>query len=427
MKNMITSAVVASIAAFGVVSCNAQASPEVQPSFGGGAAPYGQYGAWTIYQTQSEAFDNALSCAAVANLPGSYDAVRFERVADGYVFGVNGFSRKNFGDNGEYPLTYWFDSETQMAATEGMGRFVKDPAFPDDDWLSGFASSEERYGSGPFSGIYSADQIIFEVNNPGNRTGRDDVQMAFPVGTGEILLRALDQCYEMGMNYAQETEDRIAPCRSDGLRLPLSGLCPESASAYLNVVAGPEPELAADSCTWALNEAWMAGMMVLYRAAECSGRVSRLYGSAGAHMASLELIETAYHEDGSAFGKLEEPVRYADVIMRFKDTPAQDVEHAALYGRQREVPKSCAVRKMDDVADGYIVDVSAAERARQPQDEPPAHLCGSYGYGDDADLWRVFQGYAVFLNLGQDAYQDIDYRSLTLLEPDGAGGWSLLR
>ena len=48
--------------------------------------------------------------------------------------------------------------------------------------------------------------------------------------------------------------------------------------------------------------------MVLYRAAQCSGRTSRLLGGAGAHMASLELIETAYHEDGSAFGKLEEPV-----------------------------------------------------------------------------------------------------------------------
>ena len=230
----------------------------------------------------------------------------------------------------------------------------------------------------------------------------------------------------MGMKYAEETEDRIPACRNDGPRLPLSGLCTDAAYAYLNVVDGPEPALAADTCEWSLNEAWLAGMIVLYRAAECGGRTSRLYGSAGAHMATLELIESAYDEGGSAFGKLEEPVPYADVIMRFKKTPAQDVQYNALYGRQREVPKSCKVRKMDDVADGYIVDVGKAERARQPQDEPPAQLCGYYGFGDNANLWRVFQGFAWFLRLGQDAYQDIDYRSLTLLEPDGEGGWSLV-
>ncbi|MBD59048.1 MAG: hypothetical protein CL808_02855 [Citromicrobium sp.] len=424
MRNTIANGFIASIATFGAVSCSAQASPDVQPELVEGTAAYAQYGPWNIYQTGSDAF--GLSCAAVASLPGSYDAVRIERVADGYVFGVNGFSRDSFGEDGEYPLAFWFDSETPIA-TEGMGRFVKDPAFPDDDWLSAFSTSEELHGDGAFGGIYTADQIVFEVSNPGNRTGTDEVQMAFPIGTGEVLLRSLDQCYDMAMHYAQETEDRMPPCRSDGLRLPLSGLCPEAAAAYLSVVEGPEPELAAESCEWALGEAWLADMLVLYRAAQCSGRTSRLLGGAGAHMASLELIETAYHEDGSAFGKLEEPIRYADVMTLFKGKPAQDVQHRALYGLQREVPRSCKARKMDDVEDGYIVDVSAAMRARQPQDQPPAQLCGAYGYGDDANLWRVFQGYAWFIYRGQDAYEDIDYRSLTLLEPDGEGGWSLVR
>tara|TARA_B100000678_G_scaffold51353_1_gene40979 strand:+ start:1259 stop:2539 length:1281 start_codon:yes stop_codon:yes gene_type:complete len=424
MKSTFINAIVALVAALGATSCGAQAAQGVEPEYTGGTAPYGNYGLWTIYQTSSEAFDGALSCAAVASLPGSYDAVRVERVADGYVFGVNGFDRESFGANGEYPLAYRFDGGS-AASGEGMGRFVKDPAFPDDDWLSAFASEEDLNALGGFSDFFVADEIVFEIRNPGNRTGEDLVEMAFPIGTGEILLRSLDQCYEMAMRYARETEGPIPPCRNDGPRLPLSGLCTDAAYAYLNVVEGPEPELAADSCEWAINEAWMAGQMVLYRAAQCSGRTSRLIGGAGAHMANLDLIETAYHEDGSAFGKLDEEVRYADVIGRFKDTPAEDVEHAALYGRQREVPTSCKARKMDDVTDGYIVDVSKAERARQPQDEPPAHLCGSYGYGDDGDLWRVFQGYAVFLYLGQDAYQDIDYRSLTLLDPDGDGGWSL--
>ncbi len=424
MKNSITNAIIASIAALGAASCSAQAVPNVAPQYTDGATPYGNYGPWTIYETGSETFDNALGCAAVANLPDSYDAIRIERVADGYLLGMNGFDRESFGENGDYPLKFWFDDDTSKVV-DGMGRFEKDPAYPDDDWLSMFVSMDDLNGVGPSGDIYLADEITFEVQNPGNRTGDDGVKTTFPIGTGEILLRSLDQCYDMAMKYAAQTEDRIPACRNDGPRLPLSGLCTDAAYAYLNVVEGPEPALAADSCEWSLNEAWMAGMMVLYRAAECSGRTSRLYGSAGAHMASLDLIESAYQEDGDPFGKLDEEVRYADVMMRFKKTPAKDVQHNALYGRQREVPKSCKARKMDDVADGYIVDVSKAERARQPQDQPTAQLCGDYGFGDNANLWRVFQGFAWYLYLGQDTYQDIDYRSLTLLEPDGEGGWSL--
>ena len=412
-------------AALAATACSAQAADAVQPVLTDGSVPYAKYGAWTLYQTGTEAFDGALTCAAVANLPGSYDAIRIERGADGYAFGVNGFDRASFGENGEYPLTYWFHTETPTAA-EGMGRFIKDPAFPDDDWLSAYASMEDLNGDSPFSDIYSADEITFEIENPGNRTGEDAVRMTFPVGTGEILLRALDQCYEMGLRYAENTEGPIAPCRDDGLRLPLSGLCESAANALIEVADGPEPQLAADSCEWTLGEAWLSGMMVLYRAAECSDRVSRLYGGAGAHIAQLELIETAYAEDGSAFGKLEEPVPYADVFTRFKNSPAADVTARALYGLQGQVAKSCAARKSDRVADGYIVDVSKAERARQPQDEPPASLCGEYGAGEDGDLWRVFQGHAAYLRLGQDAYQDIDYRSLTLIEPDGEGGWRLV-
>ncbi|MEL7691115.1 hypothetical protein [Citromicrobium bathyomarinum] len=425
MKNSTANAIIASIAALAAASCSAQASPDVEPEYSDGATPYGNYGPWKIYETSSERFDNALSCAAVANLPGSFDAIRIERVADGYLFGVNGFDRESFGEGGEYPLSYWFHTDMPTAVNV-TGRFEKDPAFPNDDWLSAFASLDDLNGNGPFGDIYLSDDITFEVQSPGNRTGDDAVKITFPVGTGEILLRSLDQCYDMAMKYAAETEDGIPPCRNEGPRLPLSGLCTDSAYAYLNMVEGPEPALATDSCEWTINEAWLAGMMVLYRAAKCGDRTSRLYGSAGAHMATLDLIESAYRDDGDLFGKLGEEVRYADVIMRFKKTPAQDVQYNALYGRQREVPKSCKARKMDDVADGYIVDVSKAERARQPKDEPPAQLCGDYGFGDDADLWRVFQGFAWYFYLGQDAYQDIDYRSLTLLEPDGKGGWSLV-
>lgn len=417
MKITITKTILAMLAGFGAAGAQAQT---VQPELTDGSVPYATYGPWTFYQTSSEAFNGQLSCAAVAAIPGSYDAIRIERVAEGYIYGVNGFSRESFGENGEYPLAIWFDGDPS-GGVETMARFVKDPAFPNDDWLSEFRATED-YDS-PLNGFLLADQVTFAVPNPGNRTGNDVVTTSFPLGTFEVVQRGLDRCYDMGLMFAANTEGPIAPCRDDGTRLPLSGLCRSEANVLMQPAEGPEPALYADSCSWALNEAWLAGDILLYRAAACSGRVSRLYGGAGAHMAQLELIETAYHEDGSDFGKLEEPVLYADVYTRFKDSPAEDVQARALYGREGEVPASCAARRLDEVSDGYVVDVSPAERARQPQDEPPAHLCGDYGYGDDADLWRVFQGYAWFLRLGQESYQDIDYRSLTLVTMSEDGSW----
>lgn len=410
------------LAIFGATSCHAQPSDLVQPELDDGSAVYARYGPWTIYQSGSEMFDNALSCAAVANLPGSYDAIRVERVADGYVYGVNGFDRESFGTDGEYPIAFWFDGNLSQRV-QVTGRFVKDPAFPNDDWLSVYRAAED-YES-PLEGILIADTVSFEVRNPDNRTGNDGVETTFPLATFEVVQQGLDRCYEMGMKFAKETQGPIPACRDDGTRLPLSGLCISAAGALINLIDGPEPGLIDESCDWVLNDGWLSGMIVLYRAAQCEGRVSRLAGSAGAHMAQLELIESAYGLDGDLFGKLAEPVPYADVYVRFRESPSADVQARALYGLQGQVPASCAARRMDDVADGYQVDVSAGERAREPQDEPPAHLCGPYGYGDDADLWRVFQGHAWFLKLGQDA-QEIDYRSLTLLEPDGAGGWQLV-
>ncbi|WP_109807334.1 hypothetical protein [Sphingosinithalassobacter portus] len=419
MKHSFAGITAISLAALCATGCGAQTFQRPQLELAAGEAAYATYGPWIFYQTSSEMFGGQLSCAAVANLPNSGTAVRVERVAEGYVFGVNGFDRQQIGANGEAPLGIWFDGDEAHGA-ENVGRFVRDPVLPNNDWLSGFQAIEDF--DSPFENFITANEITFAVYGP----GRDQrARPTFPIGTGEVVKRGLDRCYEMGRRVAEETEGPIAPCPGKGLRLPLSGLCLSEAETYLRIADGPEPELQGP-CSWAINEAWLAGQMLLYRAAECSGRVSRLYGSADAHMASLERIETAYHEDGSAFGKLEAPLPYADVYARFKSTPAEDVEARALYEEPRDVVQRCSARRATEVSDGYIVDVSPAERARQPQDEPPAHLCGAYGYGDDADLWRVFQGYAWFLKLGQD-YQDIDYRSLTLVEEDGKGGWQLVR
>ena len=142
MRHTILNSVVACIAALSTASCNAQAAQEGQPEYSDGTAAYGSYGPWTIYQTESETFDHALSCAAVANLPDSYDAIRIERVADGYLLGMNGFDRENFGENGEYPLKYWFDADTSKAVAGTLSSIlIAMSAFRFWPWMSQFLCS----------------------------------------------------------------------------------------------------------------------------------------------------------------------------------------------------------------------------------------------------------------------------------------------
>jgi hypothetical protein len=70
----------------------------------------------------------------------------------------------------------------------------------------------------------------------------------------------------------------------------------------------------------------------------------------------------------------------------------------------------------------YLRDTLAAANHITQDADNNAGALGDYGYGDDADLWRVFQGHAWFFRLGQDV-PEIDWRSITLIEPNGEGGW----
>lgn len=384
---------------------------------------YGRVGNWEISQTSSEAVDGGLSCAAVLMAPGGNDAMRIERTEEGYWFGINGFDRATFaGDEGfYYPMEYSFDGDAATRAGDGLqARFIRDANYPDDDWLSHFAADGS---DDPFFAILGTRNVTFEVENPGNRTGNDTVGVTFPTGDVEWVLRGLDECYTQGQFYAAQTEGPIPACRDDGLRLPQSGICEGQAVAYLRVSNDAEPELP-EGCEWRVNEGWIADNLLLYLAAHCGGKTARLNGAVGSGRADLMVVESALSQ--ASEDEPFEPYEFAHVYARTKDTPEADVLHRALFGRQREVSKTCKVYPADGVTDGYLVDVSEAERARQPQDEAPEHLCGEYGAGDDADVWRVFQGQAWFLWLGQDGYHDVDHRSLTLLSREGSDEWGVI-
>jgi hypothetical protein len=168
-------------------------------------------------------------------------------------------------------------------------------------------------------------------------------------------------------------------------------------------------------CEWALNRTELPGSrMLLYLAAKCNGSTRTLYYNATAEKAYFSIQQGGpavvemmriENEDGDAA-----IVRYARAAMNAKTSASQ-----------------CAVRPAKVAfwpADARVVDVSEAEAAKAPKDEPRT-ACGKYGLDEDAQVfWRTFQGFAWYFDLGQDEFE-IDPGSLTLVRKDEGGNWSI--
>jgi len=212
-------------------------------------------------------------------------------------------------------------------------------------------------------------------------------------------------------------------CPDDGPRLTGTQLCAGRAVSYLNVVEGDEPTLP-DGCEWVVNETEMPmGDYLLYRAARCNGQTAHLAFAGGAHMAELTL-------DPSVVGGEAVAMDVPMVRIVSSDPEAPEANILAYVNEDLEASGSdedCSVRPANVPgwpADALVADVSP-EVAAESADDGPRAACGTYGFSEDeTSYWRVFQGWTWFFQLGQDLYQDIDPRSLTLLTPDGSGGWT---
>ncbi|AMO71128.1 hypothetical protein AZE99_04010 [Sphingorhabdus sp. M41] len=209
-------------------------------------------------------------------------------------------------------------------------------------------------------------------------------------------------------------------CPDDGPVLPMTGICEGRATNYLNIVDGDAPQLP-DNCHWSVNETAVADQLLLYLAATCDGKKAELGFAGGAHFAELNLAWSAVANESLEdtvlirIGSAEPGRPYQNILFYAQD--AMDDSAAA---------EQCMVRPagVDGwPADAMVIDVSPEEAAKAPSDEPRT-ACGMFGLDqDNSSYWRVFQGYSWWFQLSQDAYQDIDPRSLTLVQPDGTGGW----
>lgn len=213
-----------------------------------------------------------------------------------------------------------------------------------------------------------------------------------------------------------------ASCPDGGERLPETGICQEQAAQYLRVEQAPSRDLLPEGCEWRINETPFADQYLLYYAAHCNDKTSQLEYAGGAHFAELTLTWSAL-ADAAIDNKL------AMVGSAEADDPYKNILFYAREAMDNPTEaEKCQVRPLT-YRDGWstpgalTVDVSPAEAAKAPADEPRT-ACGPYGYdADNPSHWRVMYGFSWFFTPTQDAHQDINLDSLTLIERSADGSW----
>ncbi len=216
------------------------------------------------------------------------------------------------------------------------------------------------------------------------------------------------------------TAQAAESCPDDGARLPITGLCAGRAANYLNMVEGTLPD-GPEGCSWTVQETEMpAGEVLLYMALQCGDKATKLTFEGGAQLAELKYETSAQLGDEL---KGQTLIKIASADPAAPTANVLSVARAAMED-QAEAAK-CEVRPAGIEgwpADALVVDVSAAEAAKAPKDEPRA-ACGPFGLNEDSQAyWRVFQGFSWYFELGQDN-AEIDPRSLTLMSKDEKGEW----
>lgn len=212
-------------------------------------------------------------------------------------------------------------------------------------------------------------------------------------------------------NTAIQAKPVAQECRNGGDRLPESGMCKDAAINTLNLGSGDAPILP-DGCSWQIQESRMAMDILLYMAASCDGKTSKLAIGVGAQQVEMTLEESAL---GLPTDDDQTPV--IRVITSDPDAPYANLEYFTKAAVDDPAEAANCVARPAGL-DGWPEDAIVVDIKNPPAEDEdgPRSACGPYGFaGDNTQYWRVFNDFAWFFDLGQDAYQDIDVRSLTLV------------
>ncbi len=376
---------------------------------------YKEVKGWKIHSYTSSESSSMPSCSAV-HFKDHADALRIERFQEGYLYGINGLSRERQGPR--KTMSFWFDGD-KGSEIGGDAEFIKDAAFPYDDWLSFFHPFNERHTL--IQAISQKNEIGFAFRMPGNRTGNDIVETNFKLTGSAAAILALDECFNVangkkklasGPSNASAKLPGTSDCPDGGPRLSDSGICQGRGVNYLDIKDGNPPMLM-QGCQWKLNDAAMpGGDYLLYLAASCGQHTTKLEFAGGAGTAKISIARSGMDNGNPGW----DFITVANVDQNNPTASIQQFVRNAMD--DKAAAAGCVIKRVGD--GGYPSDALAvnnqALQNKFAADGPPGPVCGPFGeQGDSTSYWRVLGDLGFYFDLGQDAYQDIDPRSLTIL------------
>jgi hypothetical protein len=204
-----------------------------------------------------------------------------------------------------------------------------------------------------------------------------------------------------------------AACASSAVKLPLTQLCPEAATALMQIPPG-SAAAAPEGCRWTPGEVALSSQeALLYQAARCGSRTAKLAYHPDKPLARFTLTASPY----------EEPVDSTDVIARMTTAGSQaDLLRIArgFIGNAGERAR-CQVRRAE--MEGWPKDALVIDEVPAPPADGVRSACGELGLDEDAQtFWRLSQGRAWFFHLGQEV-PVVDAGSFTLVCKDGNDHW----
>lgn len=168
----------------------------------------------------------------------------------------------------------------------------------------------------------------------------------------------------------------------------------------------------------------IGGDALLYYGADCGNGAVKLEMSGGAHSGSITVLGGGMNEPGAQaydMGKIliSDPADPTESMVRWVHESMESEGYSA-----GDIAK-CKARKLPGTNDLWVVDELTNEEIASAQHNGyPRIACTQYGYlGDSNANWRIAQGFAWYVDFGQDAYQDFDLNSFTVITNTG-GTWS---
>ena len=257
-----------------------------------------------------------------------------------------------------------------------------------------------------------------------------------------LMLGGLMACTPAADKAGKTTAE--ASCPDDGPRLPGTGLCQGRVANYfdparlVSIKDGDLPE----GCSYVINETMTPdpNEAILYNALSCKGKTTKLEFSAGARSASLGWGVSGFFENVPTAGaEGSERVRIF-TLAEVADPKAMILDMAKATAKEEKAPAAeiaaCEVRQAGEnfPADAFVVDVNDAYKKanklgqydKGSKDDPGTGVygaCGPYGVTDAQRFWLIRDGYAWFIDQGQDV-PDFDAGSLTVFRKGADGAWA---